>query len=1221
MNARNKEYLELLKQSFNESKYIEFIKDLLNLDSSDINTDLSEKIITNKQYKDDIKNYKYIAKYNDGLNNIGIFIVNLKSTKARNLQRNFVASLLNNFGLDASIVAFYSDNDTSWRLSFVKKELSFSDKGVKESLTPAKRYSFLVGEHESVHTAQEFLFKLLEIDSRKITLEDIEKVFDVEKVAKKFFDEYVEKYLLLKKHLDNNEDFITESKKCDFTSEEFAKKLMGQIVFLYFLQKKGWLGVQLVPNELSVNEFNELLSSNDSVSQNLINMFYGLKEDKYIINKNELRQANNQDVINFTNIFVKTKYDKPWGTGAKDFIRNIYKQSRMEHRNFFDEYLEQFFYNGLNEKRENQYFTLFNCKIPFLNGGLFEPLNNYRWSSAHFSIPNDIFSNDNKDGILDFLDLYNFTIDEEEPLEKDVAVDPEMLGKIFENLLDVDDRKSKGAFYTPREIVYYMCQESLANYLVKKANLNYDEIIYFIRYGDLISHIDWERSLNDNNNFVIGKTIYNNLLAIDKALIDIKVADPSVGSGAFPLGILTEIIKIRNNITTYLLIQNDLGLININDLINTEHGKRDIFYMKLQTIENCIYAVDVETSAIDIAKLRLWLSLIVDYPNDEEPKPLPNLDCKIMQGNSLVDEYKGVPLFSEKIFKNSQRKNASKVQVQQNIFGDVADIHIQQSLQFDDNSIDLNYYIDTMLNLQKQYFSTSDNKLKKDLKEKIDSIQMGMVEETLKNDPSKLKQFKEDSKKRQKNWFIWKLEFYDVYKNNKGFDIVIGNPPYVGEDGNKKIFEPIKISNIGRKFYQGKMDLLYFFFHLGLDLLNDNGILSLITTNYYITADGAKKLRQDIKERSNIKKIINFNEKKVFDSAKGQHNMITILAKGKLKEDEICNIISFKNGGNLFSEDLRNMLNDELRLDDYVKVDISNQNLYYGKNNYLDIRNNFNSDSREQKIINYLSRCNLKLENVATLNQGLVSGANKVISTNLDKLGKDIDVMLNDGIFVMNLLNNRDINVISTFNDYEKTLLRPYFKNSDIQKYHCIKENTKMVLYIDRDENDINRIPNIYKHLEKFKSVLNQRRETLKGIVKFYQLQWPRNKEIFTNPKILLPYRSKSNDFAYCDIDWYFSTDCYCLINDNERYLKFLLGLLNSKTYYIWFKTMGKVKGDVLEFMPTMLNETPIIEMSNEDMNIIIDCVNTLISNTNIDIYTSSEYLTIEKIIEKYVLS
>lgn len=1219
MNTRNKEYLELLKQSFNEPKYIGFIKDLLNLDSSDFNTDLSEKTTSNKQYKDDIKSYKYIAKYNDGLNNIGIFIVNLKSTKARNLQRNFVASLLNNFGLDASIVSFYSDNDTSWRLSFVKKELTFSDNGVKESLTPAKRYSFLVGENESVHTAQEFLFKLLQIDSRKITLEDIEKVFDVEKVAKQFFEEYKEKYLQLKEYLDKNEDFITESQKCDFTSVEFAKKLMGQIVFLYFLQKKGWLGVQLVPNELSVNEFRELLSSNDSVSQNLINMFYEFKEEKYLINKNNLRQADNQDVINFTNIFVKTKYDKPWGTGAKNFIRNIYKQSRIEHKNFFDEYLEQFFYKGLNEKRDNQYFTLFNCKIPFLNGGLFEPLNNYRWSSAHFSIPNDIFSNDKKDGILDFLDLYNFTIDEEEPLEKDIAVDPEMLGKIFENLLDVDDRKSKGAFYTPREIVYYMCQESLANYLVKKVNVDYNEIIYFIRYGDFISHVDWEHSLNNDNNFEIGRSIYGNLLNIDKALIDIKVADPSVGSGAFPLGILTEIVKIRNNITTYLLIQNDLGLININDLFDTEHGKRDMFYMKLQTIENSIYAVDIETSAVDIAKLRLWLSLIVDYPNDEEPKPLPNLDCKIMQGNSLIDEYQGVPLFSEKIFKNSQRKNASKVQIQQNIFGDVADIHIQQSLQFDDNSIDLNYYIDTMLNLQKQYFSSSDNKLKKELKDKIDNIQMGMIEETLKNEPNKLKKFKEDSMKRQKNWFIWKLDFYDVYKNNKGFDIVIGNPPYVGEDGNKKIFDPIKLSNLGRKFYQGKMDLLYFFFHLGLDLLNNNGILSLITTNYYITADGAKKLRQDIKERSNIKTIINFNEKKVFDSAKGQHNMITMLAKGKEKEDDICNIISFKKGGNLFGDDLRNMLNDKLDSDDYIITNISNQNLYYGKNNYLDIRNNYEIDSTEQKIINYLSKCNIKLENVATLYQGVVPGAIK-ITNNLINSVDDKNVEINDGVFVLDLNNSRDINTYNLIKENESNILKPYFKNSDIYKYSYNSNKTKWLIYTTSQGIDSDKYPQTFKHLMKYETILKDRLIRYNEKYHWTSLHREREEKIFKSKKILIPYRSKSNDFAYCDVDWYFSTDCYCLINNDERYMKFLLGLLNSKTYYVWFKTMGKVKGDVLEFMPTMLNETPIIEMTEEDMNIIIECVNNLINYNNVDIYSCCDFLTIEKIIEKYVM-
>lgn len=909
MNARNKEYLELLKQSFNESKYIEFIKDLLNLDSSDINTDLSEKIITNKQYKDDIKNYKYIAKYNDGLNNIGIFIVNLKSTKARNLQRNFVASLLNNFGLDASIVAFYSDNDTSWRLSFVKKELSFSDKGVKESLTPAKRYSFLVGEHESVHTAQEFLFKLLEIDSRKITLEDIEKVFDVEKVAKKFFEEYKEKYLQLKEYLDKNEDFITESKKCDFTSVEFAKKLMGQIVFLYFLQKKGWLGVQLVPNELSVNEFNELLSSNDSVSQNLINMFYELKEDKYIINKNELRQANNQDIINFTNIFVKTKYDKPWGTGAKDFIRNIYKQSRIEHKNFFDEYLEQFFYNGLNEKRENQYFTLFNCKIPFLNGGLFEPLNNYRWSSAHFSIPNDIFSNDNKDGILDFLDLYNFTIDEEEPLEKDVAVDPEMLGKIFENLLDVDDRKSKGAFYTPREIVYYMCQESLANYLVNKVGVNYDEIVQFIKYGDLISHLDWELSLSDNTNFEIGKTIYDNLLAIDKALIDVKVADPAVGSGAFPLGILTEIVKIRNNITTYLLIQNDLGLININDLFDTEHGKRDMFYMKLQTIENCIYAVDIETSAIDIAKLRLWLSLIVDYPNDEEPKPLPNLDCKIMQGNSLVDEYKGVPLFSEKMLSNNL-KNYKRNESQ---LDSVRDIHLQQSLFEDTKTIDT--YIQTMLNLQKEYFITSDNKLKKELKEKIDHIQLGLIEETLKEDVDTLQTFREESKKRQKSWFIWRLEFYEVFKNNGGFDIIIGNPPYGAK------FSTDEKKWLQKKYpYVADFESANYFIELGELIIKENGMLSFIIPNMFMANINAKRFREYLLTKWKINRIDNFSDDSIFESANVRNCIIYLNKSNPYGERSLFTKMSYQNKLTIIKKDIYKVIDLKEKIDNWLNI-------------------------------------------------------------------------------------------------------------------------------------------------------------------------------------------------------------------------------------------------------------------------------------------------------------
>ena len=154
-------------------------------------------------------------------------------------------------------------------------------------------------------------------------------------------------------------------------------------------------------------------------------------------------------------------------------------------------------------------------------------------------------------------------------------------------MLEVNDRKSKGAFYTPRDIVYYMCQESLANYLVTKTNVDYNEMIKFIKYGDLMSQIDWENHVNNKTDYSVGDTIFSNLLEIDKALIDVKVADPSVGSGAFPLGMLTEIVKIRNNISIYLMIQNDLKKIDLNSLHNTDYVKRNIFDMKLQTIENC----------------------------------------------------------------------------------------------------------------------------------------------------------------------------------------------------------------------------------------------------------------------------------------------------------------------------------------------------------------------------------------------------------------------------------------------------------------------------------------------------------------------------------------------------------------------------------------------------------------------------------------------------------
>ena len=883
MSNRNREYIDFLKQRFDEHNFIEFISDLLNLSSSDINSYVLEQKPEQKQFRDTIEYYKFIANYESKSDKIGTFIVKLTnkgSQNARTAQRTFISTLLNKYNLDASLVAFYQDYEPSWRLSFVKKELNFTDKRIKVDLTPAKRFSYLVGENESVHTAQEYLFSLLNIEDRKITISDIEKVFDVEKVTKKFFEEYKEKYLKLKEFLDDNQDFITESENCDFTSEEYAKKLMGQIVFLYFLQKKGWLGVQIVPDELTFEEYANISKQVDSVCNNLLDKYYIKEDNAYKIYKQALKNESIKDNINnFVSIFKGTKYDKSWGTGDKKFVRNMFKRSRLDHKdNFFDEYLEPFFYSGLNEKRDNQYFVLFNCKIPFLNGGLFEPLNNYRWSSAQFNIPDEMFSNYNKDGILDIFDLYNFTIDEEEPLEKDIAVDPEMLGKIFENLLDVKDRKSTGSFYTPREIVYNMCQESLANYIVNKIEISYEDIITFIRYGDIITQSDWTSIYNDNDVHLLPQSIWNNIVKIDKALLDIKIADPAVGSGAFPLGMLNEIVKLRDNISSYILIQEDKGII-LKDNIPLEQMNRDYYSLKLQTIQNSIFAVDIEISAVDIAKLRLWLSLIVDYPNNHEPRPLPNLDCKIMQGNSLLDEYEGVPLFSEKELSNNLKKY--KRNMLNNSY--VKDIVIQQTLTFDDDPINYENLLSIMLDLQKQYFITSDNKAKRELKQKIDSIQISLVEQILKKDENKLSKFKEISKKKSKPWFIWELEFFDVFKNNGGFDIVIGNPPYglINKKQNQQnaIIMPeselnmIKKNKIYIPSKGGLLNIFRLFVCKSHYLMNANGVLSLIFPMAFTCDLSSSNLRRFILDNEHIIGIEAFPErddenKRVFKSAK-----------------------------------------------------------------------------------------------------------------------------------------------------------------------------------------------------------------------------------------------------------------------------------------------------------------------------------------------------------------
>lgn len=1056
-------------------------------------------------YRQKILSYQRIGQYTDNNGKIiDALVVHLSDNcsldRNRTFLRNFVADYMRTRQKENTLVAFYNDKDSDWRFSFVKLEISLkqNDKGVVKvvnEFTPAKRYSFLVGELEPNHTAQSRLVELLIKDYP--SLEEIEEAFNVEKVSKEFFANYKELFLQLVDDLKNiraNDDRInTEFTLKSITEANFCKKLLGQLVFLYFIQKKGWLGVPK---------------------------------------------------------------DKNWGEGDKQFLRHTFERAVNEGKNFFNDYLEPLFYDALaNGERDEQYFNLLDCKIPFLNGGLFETIGGYSWVDTDIILDNTIFSNSNKtkagdigDGILDVFDRYNFTVKEDEPLEKEVAVDPEMLGKVFEELLEVQDRKSKGAFYTPREIVHYMCQESLINYLCTELNvpdenshseqdsksndLTKQDISDFIHHSDKFSERENIATQKDDSNSVyvhiLSDSIRQNAQSIDRALENIKICDPAIGSGAFPVGMLNEIVRARIALV-------DSGFLK-------EAKKRSVYEYKRQAIQNSIYGVDIESGAVEIAKLRLWLSLVVEEDDITNIKALPNLDYKIVCGNSLLDLY---------------------------------NVIIPDNLQTRFNELTDLLFNETSKSKKKTY----QNELEK-IKNEVFRIAESLGCKTK---------------------FDFRFFFSDVFKKG-GFDVIIANPPYVGEKGHKELFEPIKQCSL-KEFYLGKMDLFYFFFHLALNLLKPNGQCAFITTNYYITALGGRLLRRDFKERAILKELINFNELKIFESALGQHNLITMLQKGYNNQAK-CNLINVNKKGFL-----DNTFNDIVSgIDEQTSYNTIPQNeLYEGKENYIRLAKE-DENSELSIILNKIKSNNNMLGNICNVNAGIMGGCdfitpkNIIYTSQLDAEQNDIQVT--DGVFVLDMFNNRDTIILNQL--CNTSVLKSFYKNSDIFKFKSSSNSTKKIIFsaLSNTNEEKRLIKNV---LLKYKNILSEIRKINNENTDnwFILRRGASHPEIFTCPKIVAPQRSKTNTFGYNECEWYASADVYFITEPKPEYqLKYILALLNSNLYYIWLYNKGKRKGESLELYQKPLSEIPIKKADKTTQDKFVSVVDKIL-----DITQSSDYL------------
>ncbi len=433
----------------------------------------------------------------------------------------------------------------------------------------------------------------------------------------------------------------------------------------------------------------------------------------------------------------------------------------------------------------------------------------------------------------------------------------------------------------------------------------------------------------------------------------------------------------------------------------------------------------------------------------------------------------------------------------------------------------------------------------------------------------------------EKNVFDFKdeLEFKCFFKDK--FDFIIGNPPYIGEKGNKEIFQKAK-SGYFKKYYQSKMDFYYFFFFYGLNILNDDGVISFITTNYYLTATSAKTLREMMFSNMVVEKMFDFQEVRVFKMAIGQHNLISILRKSH-NPDYLATLVRYEQSGSKPNIKVATSIkNNQKKTKKRYKIEkniyeIKQKELYVGDDYYIFFEKNI-----EDSIINKMSLFP-KLSNFAHVNQGIVSGYDKAFifdSEKIDFKNKESDIFI------------------------EK-----FYKNSDIFKYIVNEETTKRVLYIDKDIN-FEKYSEIGEYLLKFEKILKDRIKRYDETYPWYKIHRPRDRKIFQELKIVAPQRSAENRFAISKSDFFGSADIYYInLKKNAPFsIYYLLALLNSEPYYNWLYNRGKRKGKILELYSTPLLQVPIyIPTENEDNIIskitleIIRKQNSLLKNISID--------------------
>ena len=1081
-------YKEIIESKYNRESWQQLLHDIF-LNKVTFHN-IPGKVHVSSHLAKEALNLGFI-KLSDGLT-IAIYEVELSDNVDIERNRRGIRDMLTTDWRTNHAGAFmfcYRKNESILRFSYVSETWSFNKQGEYEKRsTETKRYTYLLGEGRGCHTAIKQFGKLKE---SKQTLNDITEAFSVETLTKQFYKDLFEWYQWAVEPT-SNITFPNNTTTEDDDRDDIETKIIRmitRIMFVWFIKQKN-----LVPDRIfDINFLSIILKDFDPYSTSIGNYYNAILQNLFFGTLNRAIKDEDGNTRKFA-------------TSSKRDIKTLYR------------YAEMF---SISKQEVIEMFA----EIPFLNGGLFECLdktryidgveqcynfdgfsrNELRFADGRYKhravVPNNLFFEPEK-GLISILNRYNFTIEENSPEEQQVALDPELLGKVFENLLGAYNPETKetarnqsGSFYTPREIVNYMVDESLIAYL-----------------GDN----DFIRSLF-RNDFSFEKSKIEEYKKLAEKIKTIKILDPACGSGAFPMGLLNRMVEILERISP----------------------NEDSYNLKLSVIENCLYGSDIQSIAAQITKLRFFISLICDCEKDAS-KPnfgiptLPNLETKFVSANSLVAKKKKPA--QGNLFENPEIEPTKK----------------------------------ELAEIRHKHFSAKSASTKHRLREK-DQVVREKLARLLSDDDN----FAPEDAKQLAAWNPYDQNavspFFDpewMFGVVDGFDIVIGNPPYIQLQNNggelAQLYEGGGYSTFARTG-----DIYCLFYERGWQLLKKNGHLCYITSNKWMRAGYGEKTRDFFANKTNPLLLIDFAGVKIFESATVDTNIL-LFSRSNNQHKTTCAITNKQN-----KDSVKN-LSDFVRQQDTI-CDFSTSDSWAILSPI------------EQSIKKKIEAIGTPLKDWdINIYRGVLTGCNEAFIINTEK---------------------RDEILANCQTDDERTrtaeLIRPILRGRDIKRYGYVDNGLFLINTHNGIKNklpriDINDYPAVKVHLDQYWDRISTRAD--KGDTP-YNLRNCAYWEDFSKPKIMYSEIVRSPQF-YLDEQGKFFPEATTFILIGEH-LRYLYNIFHSKVFTYFFKHFyagGGLGEDGYRYKKVFFEKLPIpkmigtpnqqvIESANENINIEKNCL------------------------------